>query len=103
MSTAVIATNTVACSVILWSTLCAVSRMDRNTYWSVRWSYIVLATGAFAGICAPPDTWTQGVGMIGVAMVMFANRRGKGKCECKGCVGCIKGQLVVFHDRRLHG
>lgn len=100
MTTVMIAANTLACFVILWSALCAISRMDRGTHWTVRWSYIVLATGAFAGICVPPDTWVQGLGLAGVAMLMLANRRGK----CKDCIGCIKvGQPVVFHDRRPHG
>lgn len=100
MNTLLIVANTGACLIILWHAFCAISKMDKQTHWAIRWSYVLLATGSFAALFMPPDTWMQGAGLAGVAAVMLANRRER----CGDCVGCIKNpQPVVFHDRRIHG
>jgi hypothetical protein len=89
--------NVAACLVILWFSMAAIAKMTHHTYWAIRWAYVMACTGAFAGLVHPPNNVTQALVLCGVACLLLANRRSK------GCAACIKGQLVVFHDRRSHG
>jgi hypothetical protein len=95
--TLLILANTLACVIVIWHALCAVSKMDSHTHWSIRWAFVLLATGAFATLCMPPTSWAQGAALGGLALVLIANRRER----CGDCSGCLKSRRqMVLHDWR---
>lgn len=77
MSTLLFLANVFASGVVGWYALCAISRMSVHTDYKIRWAYILLATGAFAALLFPPETWWQGAGMGGVALVLLSDRRSR--------------------------
>jgi hypothetical protein len=86
LETAQIYLNSAAALVVLWSSVCALSHMNRHTRFDIRIAYILMGVGALAVLLAPgylermPD---PGMMLLawGAALLCIANRRRRQRQE----------------------
>lgn len=67
--------NLIACTVILVITMKVIITNGFMMHWSLRWSFIIMATGAFAGLLSAPANISQILVSVGAASTLVANRK----------------------------